>query len=122
MNMQRGRYVALAFQPARTAAIVAAQVMVYPLHNAVKNNASEAVLVGLLGTRPNEAKRLDKVRGRWVSNPLILAAARFPSRRLLYSLSVSATCSFARSYVDHMGPTATPALRSVVTCRCTTPR
>ena len=96
--------------------------MANPLHNAVKNNASEAVLVGLLGTRPDEAKRLDEVRGRWMSNPLILAAARFLSRRLLYSLSVSTTCSFARSYVDHMRPLAASALRSVVTCRCTTPR
>ena len=34
----------------------------YPLHDAVKNNASEALVMALLGTRPNEAKRLDGVR------------------------------------------------------------
>ena len=99
MNAALPILLALACQPVLTPALVVAQDMANPLHNAVKNNASEAVLVGLLGTRPNEAKRLDKVRGRWVSNPLILAAARFLSRRLLCSLSVSTTCSFARSYM-----------------------
>ena len=52
----------------------------------MKNNKSEAVVMGLLETRPNEAKRLDEVRGRWVPTPLILAASCFPSHRLLYSL------------------------------------
>ena len=43
--------------------------MVYPLHYAVENNAPKAVVMELLSTRPNEAKRLDKVRGRWVPMP-----------------------------------------------------
>jgi hypothetical protein len=85
--------------------------------------------MGLLETRPNEAKRLDEVRGRWVPTPLILAASCFPSHRLLYSLCQRRmhmhmlTCYMlhVRSYVDHMHPTAASALRSVVTCRCTTP-
>ena len=42
--------------------------------------------MALIDTRPNEAKELDEVRGHWAPTPLILAAARFPSHRLLHSL------------------------------------
>ena len=65
MNATRPISLALAFQLALTATMhLVAQARVYPLHYAVKNNASEAVVMGLLETRPNEAKRLDEVRGR----------------------------------------------------------
>ena len=45
----------------------------YPLHDAVKNNASEALVMALLGTRPKEIKKSDEVRaaavGAHLSHP-----------------------------------------------------
>ena len=57
----------------------------------MKSNASEALVMALIDTRPNEAKELDEVRGHWAPTPLILAAARFSSRRLLLPVSVPHT-------------------------------
>ena len=57
----------------------------YPLHDAVKNNASEALVMALLGTRPNEAKKLDEVRGRWCPAPLSYSPPRAPRRAVFYS-------------------------------------
>ena len=70
------------------------------LHEAVKSNASEALVMALLDTRrPNEAKELDEVRGHWAPTPLILAAARFSSRRLLLPVSVPHTRLIVRTLI-----------------------
>ena len=67
MNAARPISSALACQPALTAAIDYAQVKSgaffegYPLHYAVWNKQSEAVVMALLGTHPGEAKKLDEV-------------------------------------------------------------
>ena len=96
-----------------------------PLHYAVENNASEAVVMGLLGTRPDEAKRVDEVRDCWSPIPLIYTRRRTHpvAHRLLHTLSLSA--SHARSIMRTL-TTCVVRLplhaRSVATCRCTTPR
>ena len=58
--------------------------------------------MALLSTRPNEATRLDQVRGRWVPIPFSYSPPRV-SRRAAFC-SVSATYSIARFYVNHMRP------------------
>ena len=70
MNAARPISLVLACQPALTAALDCAQVALrrkeqavggYPLHYAVKNKQSEAVVMALLGMQPGEAKKLDEV-------------------------------------------------------------
>ena len=61
----------------------------YPLHDAAKNKASEVVVMALLSLHPNEAKKLDKVRGRARRPPLSYSPPRAPVARclaLLYTL------------------------------------
>ena len=67
--------------------------------------------MALIDTRPNEAKELDEVRGHWAPTPLILAAARFSSRRLLLPVSVPHTRLIVRTLI--MRPPRLPCAERV---------
>ena len=67
--------------------------------------------MALIDTRPNEAKEPDEVRGHWAPTPLILAAARFSSRRLLLPVSVPHTRLIVRTLI--MRPPRLPCAERV---------